>query len=197
MKETSTEQRIREAAGAIFQRKGLAGARMQEIADAVGINKAMLHYYFKSKEQLFQAVFDEVLGQLFAVLAQALGGELPLLEKIPKVVADYTAFLQRNPQVPVFVLNELATNPERVLVRAAPPWLERFAAQVAAEVRAGTIRPIDPRELLINILALCVFPFAAQPMLMGAMKLSKRDFAALIERRKREVPAFILQAIRV
>jgi TetR/AcrR family transcriptional regulator len=112
MQANNTENQILEAALKVFHKKGLAGARMQEIADEAGINKSMLHYYFKNKEQLFGQIFMQSFKRF-------IGGILPLLneqntweEKIPVIIEHYANVMQNNPDLPLFVINELRQNPE-------------------------------------------------------------------------------------
>src|SRR5688572_8169650 len=92
-----TEQRILEAARAVFIRRGTAGARMQEIAAEAGVNQALLHYYFRSKDRLSAAVFEQFAARLFPAVIQILGGDSSLEEKIDRVIAAYLENLERNP----------------------------------------------------------------------------------------------------
>ena len=111
----NTENQILIAAREVFISKGFEGARMQEIADHAGINKALLHYYFRSKDKLFEAVFSEVAGNLFPAMAQIFIAELGVKEKITFLVKIYLKGISENPFIPAFVLNTLNTNPERFL----------------------------------------------------------------------------------
>lgn len=202
-----TEQRILEAARAVFIRRGTAGARMQEIAAEAGVNQALLHYYFRSKERLSAAVFEQFAARLFPVVVQILGGDLSLDEKIDRAIAAYLDNLARNPFLPGYLLAELHHHPERVaqLLTAAtnmhpdrvmPPVLEKLGAQIRERVSAGTMRPIAPEQFAINLIALCVFPFAARPMLAIALGMDDAAFARFIESRKAELPAFFHNALR-
>lgn len=103
----TTEGLIFDAALQVFQRKGLAGARMQEIADEAGINKSMLHYYFRSKELLFKEVFLLSFKQFIASVVPVLNQEIPWEEKIPLLVEHYILSIQKNPDLPIFIINEL------------------------------------------------------------------------------------------
>jgi AcrR family transcriptional regulator len=202
-----TEQRILDAARAVFIRRGTAGARMQEIAAEAGVNQALLHYYFRSKERLSAAVFEQFAGRLFPVIVQLLGGDLPLDQKIDRVIATYLENLARNPFLPGYILSELHHHPERVgqLLAAAAqaqpsqviaPVLQKLGAQIRERVAAGAMRPIAPEQLAINLLSLCVFPFAARPMLSIAFGMDDAAFARFVEQRKTELPAFFHNALR-
>src|SRR6266568_889256 len=113
-REPATEQRILDAARTVFLRRGTAGARMQEIAREARVNQALLHYYFRSKERLSAAVFQQIASRIFPALTQALGAEMSLDEKIERLIAIYLDNLSQNLFVPGYVISELHHHPERV-----------------------------------------------------------------------------------
>lgn len=195
-----TEQKILESARNVFIQKGLAGARMQDIADQAGVNKALLHYYFTSKDKLFNIVFEQEFGNFFSSLAQVIASDQPLFEKIKKVVALDIEKLSQFPDMPIFVLNEVSRNPEVILSRLQNIPVEMvlglFQQQINAEVERGNIRPIAAGQLLVNIQSLCVFPFLARPMLRGLMKMNEEEFKVMIQLRKNEVAEFIINGIK-
>lgn len=180
---------------------------MQEIAAEAGVNQALLHYYFRSKERLSGRVFEQFAARLFPALVQILGSDRPLDEKIRGVVEAYLENLSRNPFLPGYILSELHHRPERVaqLVAAAtgakpgglfPPILRKLGKQIDARVDAGAMRPISPDQFVINLISLCIFPFAARPMLSIAFGMDDAAFARFIERRRTELPAFFSNALR-
>lgn len=202
-----TEQRILDAARAVFVRKGTAGARMQEIAAEAGVNQALLHYYFRSKERLSAAVFQQFAARLFPALIETLGSDISLDEKIDRFVAIYLDNLQRTPFLPAYLLSELHHHPERVeqmlasIAGGAPgavmrPLFRKLEAQIAERVRAGTMRPMAAEQFAVNLISLCIFPFAARPMFRIMFEMDDARFAAFIDRRKTEIPAFFRNAIR-
>lgn len=196
----TTEERILESARHIFQAKGLQGARMQEIADNAGINKAMLYYYYRSKELLFEAVFEEAANRIFPKIVEFLNTDYPLFEKIERFVDYYLTTLLENKYMPAFVLNELNQNPER-LVKIMTDWgifkQDKFIEQINSAIKEELIIPIDPRQLITNIISMSIFPFAGRPILMGIFKLDEESYYQFIESRKKEVPKFIINAIKV
>lgn len=203
----ATEQRILDAARVVFVRRGTAGARMQEIAEEAGVNQALLHYYFRSKERLSAAVFQQVAGRLFPALMQTLGSDLTLDEKIDRLIALYLDNLQRSPFLPGYLLSELHHHPERVEQLLAsvsggnpsdvmPPAFARLAQQIEERVREGTMRPIRPEQFAANLISLCIFPFAARPMLRIAFGMDDPAFAQFIEQRRTELPQFFRNALR-
>ena len=200
-KDKNTEALILQTARAVFIEKGLAGARMQEIADRAGFNKALLHYYFTSKNKLFDIVFEQEFGNFFTNLGAILTAELPLFEKIEKIVELDIERLTQFPGLPNFMLNEMSQNPEAIIKRMKKIPVEQllggFQKQLTSEVKKGIIEKISAQQLLINIQSLCIFPFIARPMIKGLMQMDEKDYQAMIQKRKTEVAAFIISAIKV
>ena len=199
IKPENTEQQILDAAKAIFQEKGMNGARMQEIADKAGINKAMLHYYYRSKQLLFEAVFKKAFALLAPQLNAILNDDSSIQDKIRNFTTDYISFILKHPYLPTFVIQELNRNPAFILKiqeNEAFPNLDKFNAQVAKEVDAGLLKPIDGNQLFVHIVSLNIFPFVATPLINGFLKLSDKEFKALMEQRKKEVSEFIINSIK-
>ena len=117
MEEQTTEEKIKEAARKVFITKGMTGARMQEIADLAGINKALLHYYYRSKEQLFNAIFEDVLKDMLPGLFGIVNSDLPLEVKVYQLADKYMEFFSKRPEMPLFVLNELQRHPKELIER--------------------------------------------------------------------------------
>lgn len=202
-----TERKILDAARTVFVRRGTAGARMQEIAEEAGVNQALLHYYFRSKDGLAIAVFRETAGRLIPSALGVLGSDDPLEQKVERFVHLYIDTVRQNPFIPGYIIAELHHHPERLTALVAqfagapasgarPPFLQRLAAQIAERVDAGTMRPIKPEDLLVNLLALCVFPFLARPLLDTVVGMDEEAFARFLDARRAELPRFILNALR-
>jgi AcrR family transcriptional regulator len=196
----TTEQQIIEAARKIFMHKGLSGARMQDIADEAGINKAMLHYYYRSKDKLFEIVFGEAIEQLLVRVNSVLAEPLPVEEKIARAVDHYISNMSENPYLPLFVLNELQQNPDRIVQRFvhAPlfPNVQLLIREIAAAMEAGTFKKLNPAQLMISIISMCIFPFAAKPLLQAAFSVNDVQFGMMMEERKKFVKDFVMQALR-
>jgi AcrR family transcriptional regulator len=200
-KDKNTEQVILQTARKIFIQKGLAGARMQDIADQAGYNKALVHYYFTSKDKLFNLVFEQEFGNFFSHLAGILSSSLPLFEKIESIVSLDIERLSQFPGLPNFVLNEMSRNPEVILKKLKKVPVDKvlagFQKQINAEVKKGTIKRISADQLFINIQSLCIFPFLAKPMIKGLMQFDDKAYMAMIDKRKTEVAQFIISAIKI
>jgi AcrR family transcriptional regulator len=197
-KSLSTEEKILEAAKTVFHRKGFEGARMQEIADEAGINKALLHYYFRTKENLFDAVFRSAFGEIFSKLFTTIESEVPLDEKITNLVGAYIGFLQKNSYIPGFILAEMNQNPQKIIevFKSAPVPPARLFERMSKAVQDESLGKSDFRDVFINLLALCIFPIVARPMLQQIFEFSDKEYDQFIEKRKKEVPKFIMNAIR-
>lgn len=178
---------------------------MQDIADAAGINKAMLHYYFRSKNQLFERILSEAIGQVIPKVAQTLQEDLPLEEKFSRVSGYYHQLLRDNPHLPMFVLNALQNHPEQLIKLVQKEGgrnisvgevLMKFVQHMQREVQAGHIEPIDPRHVLINLIGTIVFPFMMRPILTEILGTTPEEFDQFVQSREELVPKMIMQSIR-
>jgi AcrR family transcriptional regulator len=198
---SNTEQKILDSAQEIFHEKGYDGARMQEIADKANINKGLLHYYFKTKDSLFETVFSitfrKVLGQLESILLK----EIPLEEKIDLIVDGYMDMLSKNASLPRFVMNELSKNPDQFIAKHINNNMKKafsvFERTVQEEIEAHKIRPIDPRQLCINLISMSIFPFMGKPILQVVVGVNNKEFQILLQERRDHIKAFIKQAIKL
>lgn len=199
-KTENTETEILIAAKEIFQQKGMAGARMQEIADKAKINKALLHYYYRSKQLLFEAVFKSAFSLLAPQLNKVLNDDSDLFEKIRKFTENYVSFVIKHPYLPNFVIQELNKNPEFVQKLRSEknfPSIEKFKLQVSDAINQGIIKPIEAEQLFINIISLNIFPFIGEPLLMALVNVDKESYNKILENRKTEVAEFIINSIKI
>jgi TetR/AcrR family transcriptional regulator len=198
-RDSETEARILAAAHVVFLRRGMSGARTQEIADEAGVNKALLHYYFRTKEKLAHAVFRRAAGQLLPRVYQLLGEDRPLEAKVRAVIAEELEFLERHPYLPGYVVSELNYHPELVLQffgERGPPPLERLRVQLGEEASAGRIRPIPVEQFVANLMGLIFFPFIARPVLGFMLGVEGDRFGAFIAERRATLADFFLGGLR-
>ena len=194
----STEEKILEAARQVFYRKGMDGARMQEIADEAGINKALLHYYFRSKEKLFEAVFQEVIKGFFRSIEKALYTELPLAEKAELVVERYIMMIESNPFVPQFIISEINRNPQ--MLRNVM-MSEKLNPQTLVDVFGkpnDENQPFkyDPRQMIISLLGMVIFPYAGRNLLqMIYFDGDEAEYSKFLTERKEFVKTMILKML--
>ena len=195
----TTEEKIFEAAFKVFQLKGFKGARMQEIADEAGINKAMLHYCFKNKELLFEAVFMNAFGKLAPQINEIFKSQDSIFEKIKKFTDSYISFVMDYPFLPQFIIQEMNNNPEFVtkfLKKENRPDPTKLIHQIENEIKLGILKPINPKQLLIDIFSMTVFPFTAQALLKGMIQVSNEEFMQLMEERKKYIYEQIITSIK-
>lgn len=207
MADRDSEERILDAAHAVFLRRGTAGARMQEVADEAGVNKALLHYYFRSKDQLAQAVFRRAIGELLPHAMELLRSEMALEEKVRAIVGVYVDSLRQSPFLPGYMLGELTHHPERVhetfeslvgmkLGQLGDEVRSTITAQLEAEAAAGRMVAIPAEDFLMNLVSMAIFPFAARPLLQLLLDMSSEKFGELMEARRERLPEFFLNALR-
>jgi TetR/AcrR family transcriptional regulator len=197
-KKDNTRDRILSASRKVFQSRGMAGARMQDIADEAGINKALLHYYFSNKEKLFEVIFNDAFSQFFPKIINAIDADISLDEKIRYFCREYIDLMLQNPFLPLFVLYELNNQPERF---AKKMWNNRqspfqlFVLQVEKEIKNKNIRPVNPANLFMNMLSMLIFPFVAKPLWMAASGMDENTFRKFMEERKTSIPKFIIESL--
>lgn len=180
---------------------------MQEIAEAAGVNQALLHYYFRSKDRLAEAVFRRAAMQLLPSVIAVLASEADLEAKVTRVVQLELDHLLRTPGLPGYIISELSHHPDRArqFISALtgvtpedvrPRVFRTLRAQIEERVRRGTMRPIAPEQFVVNLLSLCIFPFAARPMLEVLLGLDHQRFARFVAWRRKELGPFFLRALR-
>ena len=198
--DNTTEGKILQAAETVFIEKGMSGARMQEIADKAGINKALLHYYYRSKEKLFEVVFGIAIKLLFPEILKIINEEIPLFEKIRKFTSSYIDFILKHPHLPSFILHELNNNPASLAKHLSNLNLKQslIIKQIENEVNIGIIRPITPEHLMINIVSMSVFPIIAKPIIKPVFfSDDEKQYTKFIEERKTLVADFVINSIRI
>ncbi len=199
--EQQTEEKILHAAMKVFSRKGFAGARMQEIADEAGINKAALHYYFRSKQLLFEKIFGKVLSQFISKITEQLITDDPIADRIKNFCDYYISSIQTRPNIPNFVINELNQNPDYIFKvfnnLKIRDHFNKFRKDYAKEVEEGNFIEIDPKQLVANMISLIAFPFVAKPIMQFNFNLDEEAYKEFIEERKKLIPEFILNSIKI
>jgi len=203
MKEKTTEELILDAAMKVFTRKGFAAARTEEIAKEAGINRALLHYYYRDKQTMFNLIFENRFKEFFKGLFVIFEAEnVSLFDKIRRMVEHEINTLTKHPDLARFIITEIAHEPELLLeygkkLGVNPRiFIEGFEKQVSKEVSDGVIIPIEGKQLLINIMSLCIYPFVAKPVIQTMMSVDEVAFYQMTEQRKKEVSEFIITAIK-
>lgn len=195
-----TEEKIFEAATDVFVEKGMDGARMQDIANHAGINKALLHYYFRTKDRLFNAVFEKIADKIFRKFAPVFDEKLSLEEKIRFFFKEHITFLQENPRLPAFILNEINRNPARLRkilnnIDINSMWIMLYE-QHREELKKYNVTEAALPQIMVSMAAMSVFPFAARGVLEGIFEKTGINFDQYIEQRKEFAAEFVIKAIK-
>jgi AcrR family transcriptional regulator len=195
-----TEEKIFEAATEVFLDKGMDGARMQDIADHAGINKSLLHYYYRTKDHLFNAVFEKTASLIMGKLAPVFNMDLTLEDKIRFFFNEHISFLQKNPKLPSFLLSELNRNPDRIKkllinINIDKLW-QTLEEEHENELKRYNITREDLPQLMISLVALSVFPFAARGLLEAFLEKMGMEFDDYIEKRKKYASEFSIRAMK-
>ncbi|GAB3775332.1 hypothetical protein GCM10028818_19330 [Spirosoma horti] len=175
----STEERIKEAAKAVFLEKGFDGTTTRDIAQAAGINSALMNYYFRSKEKLFQSIFDDMCHLMFEGMIDTFKQPISLKEKISALIDHHFQMMRCNPSLSIFVMNELHKNPERMaatigMAKKIPESI--FKQQVEQAVEEGIIIPIDAHHIMTMIIANIQFLYVSKPMTMLTQGFDEESF---------------------
>ena len=203
IKETDSEKLILEAAEAEFIEKGYGKSRTTEIAKRAGVNHAMLHYYFRTKENLFEVVFKKKAKLLSEVLLFSFTMDLPFLEMIKKGIEDHFDLLAKNPGLPNFIFNEIAHDDRlrtlfvNVIKEKAKAIRDSLKQEIDNEVEKGTIRYIDAYDLLFSIVSLNIFVFIGKPLVLGILELDEDQFLRFLEHRKQVNVEIILNRLQL
>ena len=199
----SKEQAILEAAEQEFLTKGFDGARTTSIADAAGVTHAMLHYYFRTKEQLFERILNEKMALMASSIVAVIGNpELPLVERIGQGIGQHFDFLNANPDLPRFIINEVAAHPGRRrimqenIVRIAGVLLAQLQQEMDAAAEMGETERMDARMLIMDMLSLNILPFLIYPLVENVFSDMTADRDAFFEARKAEAIETVMRRIK-
>ena len=202
-RDISTENRIIEAARQVFTKKGYAATRTDDIAKEAGINRALLHYYFRSKDKMFEIIFTDRLKEFFSGIVSILLSEKTVVEKIRALVMHDITTLQEHPDMPLFVISEITNNKDRFIEfvnQAGIPkgkLIEMLQNQIDREIEEGKLKPTtSAQQLMMNTMSMAIYPFLARPIIQTMMMMDDRKFNSMIEKRKKEVADFIINSIK-
>jgi TetR/AcrR family transcriptional regulator len=197
-KNKNTEQKIFDAATDLFLEKGVDRTSVRDIASKAGINLALMNYYFRSKENLFDAIFTNLVKKNTKDLVKILDSDLELSEKIKQYVAAYIDMLLKNPLLVSFFMAILHRSREKITEMEVISNLygrEKFTQQILEEGRKGNIRKTDPSHLFVDMISMITFPFAIRPMIMDKNGLTEEGFMTFIEERKEHITQMLLKSI--
>lgn len=197
-KNKNTEQKIFDAATELFLEKGVDRTSVRDIASKAGINLALMNYYFRSKENLFDAIFTNLVKKNTKDLVKILDSDLELAEKIKQYVAAYIDILLKNPLLVSFFMAILHRSREKITEMEVVSLLygrEKFTQQIVDEGKKGNIRRTDPTHFYVDMISMITFPFAIKPMIMDKNELNDEEFIAFIEDRKQHITEMLMKSI--
>ncbi len=195
-RDLSTEEKIKEAARSVFTSKGFAATRTRDIAEEAGINLALLNYYFRSKEKLFEIIYLEKMQKFFGFIGPIMYDETSSLEmKIEGIVSIYTDMLLENPDIPFFILGESRNNPAIVL--NAMPKKDFLKNSVFIKQLREKKPDQDPLQFLLSMLGMTIFPFLMKPVFMRITELDEMKHRQMMLDRKKLLPVWCKALLKV
>jgi AcrR family transcriptional regulator len=195
-KNASTEEKIKDAARRVFTRKGYAATRTRDIAEESGYNLALINYYFRSKEKLFDIIMREHL-QMFihSVMGIVNDTNTTFQQKIEILISHYIDMLIKNPDVPIFVLSEINADPKKLIAKLGFDKVNQESIYLVKQWKeftaSGKVPPVNPIHLMMNVLSMTIFPFVGSPLIRNRTGISIEQFNALMEERKKLIPKWI------
>lgn len=201
-KELNMEQAILEAATKLFLEKGFKATSTTEIAKVVGCNQALVHYYYRTKDRLFDAIFEKKMKIFFGSLLKISHEDLPFEEKLTKRIESHFDAIKEDPKLPLFFFNEISANPARletlksILGDLPQVVLAQMQKELQDEIDKGNIRHMTVYDLMMTIVSLNIIVFLAEPMFKIITKISDEQFKRLQESRKQENVNIILKSLK-
>ena len=191
MSETQqTEVHIKETAKRVFFQKGLLNATTQQIADEAGVNRALIHYYFRSRDQLFRAVLEEAVNETRSKVDSIFNSEEPFKVKISKYL---DVFIDRNAEFPYiqnFIITEIMSDPEKMkehFSRKRNHMLKHIVPPLKKEIENGNIKPVDPEHFIVNMMSLCSYPLVAKPFIQNMFSYDDKMYRKFLKERKQVI----------
>jgi AcrR family transcriptional regulator len=192
----TTEEKLKVAAREEFMRNGFAATKTRDIAKAAGTNLALLNYYFRSKEKLFEIVMSENIDQLFSLVLPVLNDTSTSLEQKLTLISDhYTSILLAEPNLPIFVLSEIQNHPERFgnQIRFKTDIMQSNYIAQLAEADGET----DPIQHLITYLGILLFPFIMKPVMQATGVAQNEEFCIKIKKRQKLAPLWMMSILKI
>ncbi|MEO6902250.1 MAG: TetR/AcrR family transcriptional regulator [Bacteroidia bacterium] len=193
--DTKTEAKIKIAARLVFHRKGFAATRTRDIAEEAGINLALLNYYFRSKEKLFELIMFETMIGFMQSMASVFNDEkTTFVKKIELLANNYIDLITKEPEMPLFILSEMRSKPDDFYKKMPMGEIimnSVFITQFQNAVADKKITESNPLHFMMNFMGLIVFPFAASPLLKKIGNIQDDSFNKLMQERKKKIPIWI------
>lgn len=196
----TTRDKLIETAKELFLTKGVDRVGVREIAAKAGINLSLMNYYFRSKEILFETIFELLIKDKTLMLRQILNSDQPIEQKIKEYVFTYIDILVSDPILVSFVLSTIHRNPDKIHKIKAVANLyntELFCSHLAEEANAGRIRSIDPEQFYISMISLILFPFAIKPLISDRNNFDEKSMEKFLLSRKQIIYEMLIATIKI
>jgi TetR/AcrR family transcriptional regulator len=184
-RDTGTEHLIKDTAKRLFFAEGKLHATTQEIADAAGVNRTLVNYYFRSRDALFDQVFNEAQESLIKMIAEVIESDMPFKEKIENLISVFLKEAMQFPYRELFIITEMNRHDVINGKKASIKTVNAFLEQIKVEMDKGTIKAMNPRHFSINLFALMAYPLVTAPLQKILFDMNDADYSALMEERKK------------
>lgn len=201
-KEINTEQAILDAATELFLEKGFIGTSTTEIAKRVGCNQAAVHYYYRTKDKLFEAIFERKFKFFLSKFFENITEDIPFEKKLEKKILTHFDLITEHRKIPHFIINEISTNPKRLaslkekFAGYTDPMIRQFEKQLKIEIDKGNIREIEIHDLLISIISLNIGLFIIEPLFKTLWNMEDQEYEQIVQKRKKEHVRIILASLK-
>ncbi|MES2565602.1 MAG: TetR/AcrR family transcriptional regulator [Bacteroidota bacterium] len=196
MKEETTEYLIKQSAKRLFFAKGRLNAKMHEIADDAGLNRALLHYYYRNRDNLFQVVLKEAVDETFIRMFSILSEEIVFEKKIEKAIHHIIDCLAQYPFIESFIISEINKEQDpqltQPLINEGRTFLKKFLKEIEQYIKVNKIPHISPIDFIVNMMALCAYPYSTKPIVQNILGLSEKEYNTFVEKRKKMIVALVL-----
>ena len=192
-KDTGTEQLIKATAKQIFFAEGKLHATTQDIANAAGVNRAALHYYFRTRDQLVAEVFNEAMRDLSVRLGAVMTAEKPFKTKVEELIEVFMNDMTAYPYQETFLITEINTAGVNLIKTIDDVPIASFLTEVEKEMNGGVIEKMDPRQFLMNLFSLLSYPLIMAPLYRQFFNIKQEEFDKLIVQRKQLIYQMLLK----
>lgn len=188
---TNTEEHIKTVARQIFFAEGRLNATTQEIADAAGVNRTLLNYYFRSRDALFDQVFDEAMQHLRYRVESTISNPVPFREKMETLVEILLDEITQYPYREIFIITQVNQKENKLKPPTNKNNWPSFLAEIKKEMDAGTIPTMEPINYILNIYSMCIFPILMKPIYSHMLRITVDEYQEILKDRKANIMTYV------
>lgn len=202
MQKNNMEEQILLVAKELFMQNGYEGVSTTQVAKAVGCNQALVHYYYRTKQNLFKIICQQEIQKMLKILADIPQDDISFENFIEKIIEAQIGFLKNNPDAPFFIIGELRHNSE--VLKMMRELFSEFGKEIVGKIRMfvqmkqskGELNDVSVEDLLIDIVSLDVMSFVGQVLFTQILEMDSQTQEAFLERRKTHIKKLILSSIK-